>query len=160
MRSKSEPILLSKFCLIMHLSSLHCYSTAFILHSSCPVWGKSLRPHTAFCARCPTLLLFVCVPLSYCQSSPLFLHQSLFMFSNSTDKMGDSSAVDVGPCVERRELCIHARAVTVCIRSVRKLACYLMGISICCQITFSPRPSLFLTQGHLLFKMMCENPMW
>lgn len=34
-------------------------------------------------------------------------------------------------------------SVTVCISSVRKLACYLMGISICCQITFYQSPSLF-----------------
>lgn len=31
---------------------------------------------------------FVCVSLSHCQSFPLSLHLSLFMFSNGNDKMG------------------------------------------------------------------------
>lgn len=76
----SEPILLSKSGLIMHLSSLLCYSSAFILHSSCPVWGKWACGHTLLSVRCPTLLLLVCVWRGPCQSFPLLASVSLYVF--------------------------------------------------------------------------------
>lgn len=76
----SEPILLSKSGLIMHLSSLLCYSSAFILHSSCPVWGKWACGHTLLSARCPTLLLLVCVWRGPCQSFPLLASVSFYVF--------------------------------------------------------------------------------
>lgn len=77
----SEPILLSKFGLIMHLSSLLFYSSAFIPPLILPsVRQVSLRPHTTFCALCPTLLLLVCVLWGPCQSLPVLASVSLYVF--------------------------------------------------------------------------------
>lgn len=89
MGCRSEPILLSKFGLIMHLSSLLCYSSAFILYSSCPVCGKWACGHTLLSAlgvpHCRSSFVFCRAPFS----PSLFLHQSLFMFSNCAGEEGD-----------------------------------------------------------------------
>lgn len=139
--SKSEPILLSKFCLIMHSSLLPrplqpCLYPPLILPSvrQQPA-GHTLLSLLAVPHRVPTP--FVCVSLSYCQSFPLPSHLSLFMFSNSTDKMGREQCCLTLWCVRSPHRSVSVR------ESASQPTCYLMGISICCQITFSARPSHF-----------------
>lgn len=89
MGCRSGPILLSKFGLIMHLSSLLCYSSAFILYSSCSVWGEWARGHTLLSAlgvpHCCSSSVFCRAPVSPSYS----LHHSLFMFSNCAGEEGD-----------------------------------------------------------------------
>lgn len=145
---RSEPILLSKFGLIMHLSSLLNYSSAFILYSSCPVWGKWACGHTLLSAlgvpHCRSSSVFRWAPVS----PSLFLHQSLFMFSNCASEEGDGRCG--WPCF------VPAGAVTVGGSGSRKVTFYLMRISICCPIT-SLHSSLFLTSGHIFSSRMHEK---
>lgn len=73
----------------MHLSSLLCYSSAFIHSSSCPVCGKWACGHTLLSAlgvpHCCSSSVVCRAPVS----PSLFLHQTLFMFSNCAGEEGD-----------------------------------------------------------------------
>lgn len=93
---RSEPILLSQFSLIMHLSSLLCYSSAFILYPSYPVCGKWARGHTLLSAlgvpHCFSSSMFCQAPVS----PSLFLHQSVFMFLNCAGKCSWRCFVSTG----------------------------------------------------------------
>lgn len=108
----------------------------------------SLRPHTTFCARCPTLPLLVCVFARAPVSPSLLLHQPLFMFSNCVVQEGGGQRGC--PCF------VPAGAVIVGTSSWRKVTFYLMRINGRCPIT-SLHPSLFLSCGHVSFQNAIQN---
>lgn len=156
--SKSEPILLSKFCLIMHSSFLlrplqPCLYPPLIL----PSVGQ--EPAATHCSLylvshiAAQLSLSVFLWATVSPSLSLSLHHSLFMSSNCTNKMGESSVfwpwflwVVYGG--------VHAWLYCNCVKKWHVI----MGISICCQIGFFPSLSLLAppAQGHLFFTMMWE----
>lgn len=160
--SKSEPILLSKFCLIMHSSLLPrplqpCLYPPLILPS------VRQQPAATHCSLCSLSHIASQLPLSvflWATVSPsLFPCICLYLcFQTALTRWGESIAV--WPCgVSARSL--H-RSVSVCV-SVSKPTCYLMGISICCQITFSACLSRFVPLRTLPFHNAvgnCKMRMW